>query len=75
MGDLQAEVLRHFEAARQRVANLPRPTRAAFLPLALVRPYLRALERPVHNPLRDLAEIAPLQRVWRIGRAHWLGRM
>ena len=75
MGDLHAEVRRHFEAARQHVANLPRPTRVAFLPLALVRPYLRALERPVHNPLRDLAEIAPLQRVWRIGRAHWLGRM
>jgi phytoene synthase len=43
--------------------------------LALVEPYLRALEKPGQNPLRDVAEIAPLQRIWRIGRAHWLGRM
>ena len=28
---------------------LPRPMRVAFLPLALVRPYLRALERPGRN--------------------------
>jgi 15-cis-phytoene synthase len=72
---LHAEVLRNLEAARQHVANLPRPTRIAFLPLALVEPYLRALEKPGQNPLRDLAEIAPLRRIWRIGRAHWLGRM
>jgi len=75
MRDLHAEVLRNLEAARQHVANLPRMTRVAFLPLALVEPYLRALEKPGQNPLRDLAEIAPLQRIWRIGRAHWLGRM
>jgi 15-cis-phytoene synthase len=75
MQDLHAQVLRNLEAARQHVANLPRPARVAFLPLALVEPYLRALEKPGQNPLRDLAEIAPLQRIWRIGRAHWLGRM
>jgi phytoene synthase len=75
MQGLHAEVLRNLEAARQHVANLPRPMRVAFLPLALVEPYLRALEKPGQNPLRDLAEIAPLQRIWRIGRAHWLGRM
>jgi 15-cis-phytoene synthase len=75
MQDLRAKVLRNLEAARQHVANLPRPTRVAFLPLALVEPYLRALEKPGQNPLRDVAEIAPLQRIWRIGRAHWLGRM
>jgi phytoene synthase len=71
---LHAEVLRNLEAAWQHVANLPRPTRVAFLPLALVEPYLRALEKPGQNPLRDLAEVAPLRRIWRIGRAHWLGR-
>jgi 15-cis-phytoene synthase len=75
IGDLHAEVLHNLEAARQHVANLPRPSRVAFLPLALVEPYLRALEKPGQNPLRDLAEIAPLQRIWRIGRAHWLGRL
>ncbi|MET0193241.1 MAG: squalene/phytoene synthase family protein [Hyphomicrobiaceae bacterium] len=72
---LHAEVLRNFEAARQHVANMPRPLRVAFLPLALVRPYLRALERPGRDSLREGAEIAPLRRVWAIARAHWLGRM
>ena len=32
--------------SRQHVANLPRDMRPAFLPLALVESYLRALERP-----------------------------
>jgi 15-cis-phytoene synthase len=74
-GGLHAEVLRNFEAVRQRVANMPRPQRVAYLPLALVRPYLRALERPGRDSLREVAEIAPLRRVWAIARAHWLGRM
>ena len=75
MGSLYAEVLRNFGAARQHVANLPRPLRIAFLPLALVRPYLRALERPGRDSLREVAEIAPLRRIWAIARAHWLSRM
>ena len=75
MGNLYAEILRNFGAARQHVANLPRPLRIAFLPLALVRPYLRALERPGRDSLREVAEIAPLRRIWAIARAHWLSRM
>ena len=37
--------------------------RVAFLPLALVETYLRALERPGRDVLRAPAEIAPLTRV------------
>jgi 15-cis-phytoene synthase len=75
MSSLSADVRANLEAARQHVAKVPRGARVAFLPLALVGPYLRALERPGRNPLRDLAEIAPLRRVWRIASAHWLGRV
>jgi phytoene synthase len=57
------------------VANLPRHVRPAFLPLALVEPYLRALERPGRDVLRAPAALAPLTRVWRIAAAHWLGRI
>ena len=57
------------------MANLPRPVRGAFLPLALVETYLRALERPGRDVLRSPAEIAPLTRAWRIAAAHWLGRI
>lgn len=75
MRDVHSEVLRNFEAARQHVVNLPRPLWVAYLPLALVRPYLRALERPGRDSLREVAEVAPLRRIWAIARAHWLGRM
>jgi phytoene synthase len=60
--------------ARARVANLPREARPAFLPLALVEPYLRAVERRGLDVLRQPAEIAPLTRVRRIAAARWLGR-
>lgn len=75
MRDLHAEILLNFEAARQHVANLPRPLFVAFLPLALVHPYLRALDRPGRDSLREIAEVAPIRRIWAIARAHWLGRM
>ena len=62
--------------SRQHVANMPRALRVAFLPLALVGPYLRALERPGRDLLREVAEIAPLRRgSGGLPRAHWLGRM
>ncbi|MGE3528530.1 MAG: phytoene/squalene synthase family protein [Methyloceanibacter sp.] len=57
--------------ARQAVARLERPARAAFLPLALVDPYLAALEaldRRGGDPLREIAGINPLHRFWRLAR-------
>lgn len=58
-------------AARATFPAVPRAARPAFLPLALVEPYLRALEAPDHDPLRDLADISPLVRVVRL----WLAKM
>jgi phytoene synthase len=55
--------------ARQRVAGLERPARAAFLPLRLADPYLAALEaldRSGADPLREVADINPLYRFWRL---------
>jgi len=49
--------------------------RAAMLPLALVEPYLRACEKQDHDLLRDIGDVAPLVRVWRIWRAHLTGRL
>ncbi len=75
LADLRAEVRSGLVTSRQHVASLPRAIRTAFLPLALVEPYLRALERPGRDLLRGAAEIVPLTRVYRIIRAHWLGRI
>jgi 15-cis-phytoene synthase len=72
---LCAEARLALARGREQVANLPRSLRPAFLPLALVEPYLRALERPGRDVLRTPAEIAPFARVWRIASAHWLGRV
>lgn len=47
----------------------------AFLPLAVVEPYLAALQGPDFDPAHTIAAIAPLTRVWRIGRAHYAARL
>jgi 15-cis-phytoene synthase len=49
--------------------------KTALLPLALVEPYLRALSQPSHDPARDLAEISPLTRAWRLVKTHVRGRI
>jgi hypothetical protein len=46
------------------VAELPPAARPAFLPLALVDPYLSALQTVV--PLHQVANINPLARLWRV---------
>ena len=61
--------------ARALWRNSPREERAACLPLALVKPYLRVSERPGHDPARMLVDIEPLTRIWRLWQAHALGRI
>jgi phytoene synthase len=75
LAGLRREVRSGLIACRRHVAKLPRTARVGFLPLALVEPYLRALERPGRDVLREPAEIAPLTRVVKIALAHWLGRI
>ena len=75
LADLRDEARRSLVTSRQHVANLPRQAHVAFLPLALVESYLRALERSGRDLLREPGEIAPLTRVARIAMAHWLGRI
>jgi 15-cis-phytoene synthase len=72
---LCTEITHTLATSRLLVVDMPRHLRPAFLPLALVAPYLRALARPGRDPLRTPAEVAPLTRVWRIAAAHWLGRI
>ncbi|MEQ1669404.1 MAG: squalene/phytoene synthase family protein [Hyphomicrobium sp.] len=53
----------------------PAAVKTALLPLALVEPYLRALSAGAHDPARDVADIAPLTRVWRLAKTHVRGRL
>jgi 15-cis-phytoene synthase len=74
LGACIAQIRDSLATARHFAGRLPRTERVAFLPLALVEPYLRALERPGRAPLREEAHLAPLVRVCRIAMAHLFGR-
>ncbi len=70
-----AEGRRALDDVRRHLAGKPRLLTTALLPLALVEPYFRALQNPRHEPARDIVDIAPIARLWRIARAQWSGRM
>lgn len=61
--------------ARQLAAGAPKALKPAILPLALVEPYLAALEGLGPDIARAKADISPLARVWRLWRASRLGRI
>ncbi len=52
-----------------RFSGLAEAQKSALLPVALVEPYLRALERPGHDSAHDLADVAPFKRLWCLLRA------
>jgi len=58
-----------LDEAMGQVARLEAPPRTAFLPLCLVDPYLSALENSGRDPLKEIAEVNPLYRLWRM--ASW----
>lgn len=64
----QAEVLQLSKGAERRLID-------AVLPVALLEPYLRALETKGRDPLRDVAAISPLSRVARLTWAHVRGHL
>ena len=61
--------------ARQHASTAPATIRPAVLPLALVEPYLAALERLGSDVASQRAEISPLTRVWQLYRAGTLSRI
>jgi phytoene synthase len=73
--DLRQRASVALDAARDALSELPPGALAPFLPLALVRPYLKALAAPGHHPLRDIAQVNPLLRYSLIWRAHLRGRV
>jgi len=70
-----AEAKMWLTEARRRASAAPATIRPAVLPLALVEPYLAALERLGPNVASQRAEISPLTRVWRLYRAGTLLRV
>ena len=75
MAWLASEGLGSLAELRRHLRGKPAAFTTPLLPLALVEPYFRALQNPRHEPARDILEIAPIARLWRIARAHWSGRV
>lgn len=70
---LAADTRRRLNDVRPLYRQASEPLRTALLPVALIEPYLKALERAGDDP-RRIEDIAPLTRVWRLWVAHRLGR-
>jgi phytoene synthase len=71
--ELANEARGQLGTAREGWRRISSDVRAALMPIALVEPYLRALERPGRDPLREPAELLPLHRVWRLWWSKWSG--
>jgi len=63
--ELRDDAKSSLREALEHLSSVPRRNRGAFLPLALIEPYLRALEKG--DPLHHIADINPLYRLWRLG--------
>jgi phytoene synthase len=61
-----------YRSGQKRVAG---QALAAFLPVSLVEPYLKAASRPGRDALLEVADISPLSRVARLWFAHWRGKI
>ena len=77
--DTKAYIVRearaHLARVKPQFAHASQAQKLALLPLALVEPYLQALEKHDHDVSRHIGDIAPLSRVWRIWRARAAGRI
>ncbi len=72
---ISLEIHNALDTLRVQFKVLSRQKRVPLLPLAIVSPHLRSIERHWRSPMRDIAELAPLTRVWRIAVAHVSGRL
>jgi phytoene synthase len=69
VADLRGVASRALQQFRAVAGDLDRSAWPAFLPLTLVKPYLRAMAAPDFDPLQTVVAISPLRRFWRIWRA------
>jgi 15-cis-phytoene synthase len=71
LAEMRAIARRHLDAARKLIARIDPALMPAYLPLALVEPSLRLLEKQDLDPLRTPTVLAPWRRhfiLWRAAR-------
>jgi 15-cis-phytoene synthase len=66
LGDWRNEALRHLAAASTCIAMLDEGLKPAFLPLALVQPYLRLTKKIGYEPFRSPIELPQWRRQWEL---------
>ena len=68
LADLRTIVRQHLTEAEREIADVDPVVKPAFLPLAVVRPYLDRMDRKDYDPFAGV-EIAPWRRQWIVWRA------
>ena len=69
LGDLRQRARSHLDQPRRLLPSAPAYTKPAYLPLALVEPYLRRMERRDYHPFRTAVELPDWRKIWLLWRA------
>lgn len=69
LADLRTIARQHLVEAERDIVDLALPVKAAFLPLALIRPYFERMDRPDYDPFARRVELPAWRRQWIIWRA------
>jgi len=69
LADLRVTARRHLDAARAALADVDRVALPAFLPVALVEPVLRLMDRADYNPFTVAIDPPQWKRQWWLWRA------
>lgn len=59
----------HLEKARQLLPSVPIQVRSAFIPLALVEPYLKLMNKQGYQPFRTILDLPQWRKQWILWRA------
>jgi 15-cis-phytoene synthase len=74
LSDMRGVARRHLDAAHSHTTNLPPRIAPAFLPAALVPPYLQAMERPGYEPFTTVVDVPQWRKLWTLwwaARRRW----
>lgn len=68
LADLRAIARKHLDHLRSLRPKIPAATEPAFRQIALVEPYLKAMERPGYDPLHTPVDLTQWRKIWALWR-------
>ncbi len=69
LAEMRGHVRHHLGRVRQASEDVPTACQTAYLPLVLVEPFLKKMERQELDPLKQVAEMSQIRRQWILWRA------